>query len=103
MANSQLVLELTDRLQILAGRELTYLLMAAKGLSKLSGFSEKKIMSSDIAEIDGEETRTLNPLDFIPDENTISMCLMGSPVVTGASPSGYSGRRSRGQEAELEK
>jgi len=25
-------------------------------------------MSSDIAEIDGEATRTLNPLDFIPDE-----------------------------------
>jgi glc operon protein GlcG len=41
--------------------------MAAKGLLKLHAF-RRKIMSSDIAEIDGEATRTLNPLDFIPDE-----------------------------------
>jgi hypothetical protein len=41
-------------------------------------------MSSNIAEIAVEATPTLNPLDFIP------------------SPGGYSGRCSRGQEAELE-
>ena len=58
-------------------------------------------MSSNIAEIAVEATLILNPLDFISGEIPFDVPY-GPPGITGASPGGYSGRCSRGQEAELE-
>src|SRR3984885_16278583 len=80
--------------------KLTYLLMAAKGLSKLSSFSEENHVKQHSRNRRRSDSH-LESSRFHPRRNTIRFALW-APCITGASPGGYSGRCSRGQEAELE-